>query len=99
MVFRPPFGFAETRVAGRLPTGTRRQTGKNTGFATRLFHPTSIAGLTWGVSRDFETLGPVRDFSGRLGRGESRDYAAPIYVTRRKSLSTCTKQPRPASFH
>ena len=59
-------GADGTQVFTHSPTGRRRQTGKNLVFATCCFDPTSIAGLTWGVSRDFETLGPVRDFWGRF---------------------------------
>jgi hypothetical protein len=47
----------------RAPIGIGRQTGKKSVDASRLFSNTSIAGLIWGASRDFETFGPVRDFS------------------------------------
>ena len=39
----------------------------------RFPQPAVFTGLpprdSWGVSRDFETLGPVRDFLGRNGEG------------------------------
>ena len=57
-----------THVFKQLPTGRGRQTGKNAFSATRCFPVTYIAGLTWGVSHGFETLGPVRDFSGDFTR-------------------------------
>ncbi len=43
-------------VFARSPTGSRRQTGKNAVLATNRFYSIYIAGFTWGVSRDFETM-------------------------------------------
>ena len=78
-----------THVFKQLPTGRGRQTGKKAVSATRCFPVTYIAGLTWGASRDFETLGPVRDFSGDFTRRVVPRFVAgdlgevtqiPIYV-------------------
>ena len=55
----------------RLSTGRGRQAGKQSLSASCRFHQTSIAGLTWGVSRDSETLGPVGDLLGLQGGGVS----------------------------
>ena len=76
----------------RSPTGKRRQTGKMPVAANKLFYSTCIVGLSWAVSRDYETLGPVRDFSGRFGQRVS-----PAISLRRitPTLATpCIREPK-----
>ncbi len=90
----------ETRVVMRLSTGRGRETAKKSLSATCCFHWTCIAGRSWGVSRDSETLGPVRDFSDLVGRPPRHAISGLAGdANPRKSRNTCTKRARPASSH